>query len=135
MSDRLFVYGTLRPGKAPAEISGVVNRLKPLGNASIRAQLHQFPEYPAIRLNPRARKRIPGTLFGVIDTDALERLDAYEEFYPSKPNSSLFLRKLARVRMEDGSDVEAWVYEYAKPLPVTESTRRKRVVKDRVRAI
>jgi hypothetical protein len=51
MPETLFVYGTLHPDRAPAEIRSVARRLIPLGPATILGTLHNFGEYPALILN------------------------------------------------------------------------------------
>lgn len=124
MSESLFVYGTLHPDRAPSEIADVVRQLEPIGKGSIRARFHRFREYPAIKLDPRARKKIDGDVFRIPDDASLKQLDEYEEYYPAAPLKSLFTRRLVNVRLADGSEIEAWVYEYAKPLPAAKKKTR-----------
>ena len=117
MAEALFVYGTLHPDRAPAEIADLVRELAPIGEGTIRARLHRFREYPAIKLDSKNGSRIPGHLFLVPDDAALQQLDEYEEYYPTALDKSLFQRKPVQVRMNDGSKVQAWVYEYNRHLP------------------
>ena len=43
---RLFVYGTLRPGQAPASIAAHVDRCTCLGDACIAGRLYDLRNYP-----------------------------------------------------------------------------------------
>jgi gamma-glutamylcyclotransferase (GGCT)/AIG2-like uncharacterized protein YtfP len=40
------VYGTLRPGRAPAAVAAVVATLRPLGAARVRGRLYDLGAYP-----------------------------------------------------------------------------------------
>jgi pyruvate carboxylase len=56
---------------------------------------------------------IQGEVYHLSDESrALRILDEYEEFEPSRPSRSLFIRKQINVEMDDGSSAEAWVYVY-----------------------
>jgi gamma-glutamylcyclotransferase (GGCT)/AIG2-like uncharacterized protein YtfP len=46
------------------------------------------------------------------DGEILEALDRYEEFDPSAPKKSLFVRKKAKIQMANGSTREGWIYVY-----------------------
>lgn len=113
MSEHLFLYGTLLPTEAPKEIASVVKRLRRLGLAQVRGRLYDFGEFPGAVLDPLSRTMIHGELV-VLPPDAriLDALDQYEEFDPSDPKRSLFIRKKAKVRMANGSSREGWVYVY-----------------------
>jgi len=113
--DLIFVYGTLHPDRAPTQIARVARQLQLLGEGSIGARRYQFRDYPGVVLDPAGE--LAGHLFRVPDPALWAELDAYEGFYPARPDTSLFLRKRTVVTMADGSTVEAWVYEYARPLP------------------
>ena len=117
MSEKLFVYGTLRPDRAPDEIAHVVRRFKTLGSGTIRAQIHRFQDYPAIKIDQKNGLRVAGEVFQLPSALALKELDAYEEYYPAALDKSLFQRKQVKVRLEDGTSTECWVYEYNGRLP------------------
>jgi gamma-glutamylcyclotransferase (GGCT)/AIG2-like uncharacterized protein YtfP len=113
MTDRLFVYGTLHPSRAPAGIAPTVALLKPLGPATLRGRLLNLGAYPGLILP--GSDEIPGELFALPDDPALRArvwaaLDAYEDFRPDAPDSSLFTRALTRVTLPDGDSQTAWVY-------------------------
>ena len=112
MPELLFIYGTLHPDRAPAEIADAARRLKPLGPATIRGRLYDLGAYPGVVLDDSATRKIPGELFTVPDVETLARLDAYEDFRPGDPANSLFLRVQTTATLPDGSQRVCWVYVY-----------------------
>jgi gamma-glutamylcyclotransferase (GGCT)/AIG2-like uncharacterized protein YtfP len=111
----IFVYGTLHPDRAPVEIVHVARRLELVGEGTIAALKYQFRHYSAIVLD--AAGEVAGHVFRVPEAALWADLDAYERYHPMSHDTSLFLRKRTTVTMTDGSTLEAWVYEYARPLP------------------
>jgi gamma-glutamylcyclotransferase (GGCT)/AIG2-like uncharacterized protein YtfP len=109
MLDRLFIYGTLHPDRAPQQISAAARQLIPAGRGTIRARIYDFGEYPGVILDDSASP-IPGEIFIVPDTRTLALLDGYEDFRPGDPAASLFLRTQAVVTLDEGSQLECWVY-------------------------
>ena len=116
MSQHLFVYGTLLQSEAPKEIASVVKRFRSLGSAHVRGRLYDFGEFPGAVLDPSSRTIIHGELV-VLPADGriLQELDRYEEFDPSDPKRSLFVRKKARVQLANGNSREGWIYVYNRP--------------------
>jgi gamma-glutamylcyclotransferase (GGCT)/AIG2-like uncharacterized protein YtfP len=113
MSDYLFVYGTLAPDKAPASISDAVRKLVFVAPGSVEGRLYDLGNYPGVKLSSKKKNKIRGRVYRLpSDPSVLEKLDAYEEYYPSAPNDSLYLRKLADVELSNGRTLRAWVYEY-----------------------
>jgi gamma-glutamylcyclotransferase (GGCT)/AIG2-like uncharacterized protein YtfP len=113
MPQPLFIYGTLHPDRAPAEIAPTVALLKPLGPATLRGRLLDLGAYPGLLLPGEAI--VPGQLFALPEDRALRHrvwaaLDAYEGFRPGSPEYSLFTRVLTVVTLPDGSSRRAWVY-------------------------
>ena len=108
----LFVYGTLMKGfredwqrKVGADF---------VGKGTIKAHLYDFGDYPGAR-DSRAEpgQRVRGELYRLRDAElALKILDKYEEFSPSEPRKSLFIRKSVAVTLEDGRKKRAWAYIY-----------------------
>ncbi|MGI4757396.1 MAG: gamma-glutamylcyclotransferase family protein [Janthinobacterium lividum] len=117
MKPGLFVYGTLHPDRAPEEIRDVVRQMTLVGDGTISGEVHDLGEYPA--LAPRGqRKPVRGSLFALPDhPDALRKLDAYEEFNPQQPETSLFRRRRRVVTLSDGRKERHWVYVYNRELP------------------
>jgi gamma-glutamylcyclotransferase (GGCT)/AIG2-like uncharacterized protein YtfP len=113
MPEPLFIYGTLHPDRAPAEIAPTVALLKPLGSATLRGTLLNLGAYPGLLLH--GKDEICGELFSLPEDVELRHrtwaaLDAYEGFRPSAPEYSLFTRVLTVVTLADGSPRRAWVY-------------------------
>lgn len=119
MAEFLFVYGTLHPDRAPEEIAEAVNKLRPLGAGTTRGELHDLGEYPAVFLESRNRSLVKGLVFALPeDAETLASLDRYEEFQPSDPENSLFIRAKRLVTFADGTRRRCWVYLYNRPLPI-----------------
>ena len=117
MPTLLFLYGTHRPDRAPAEIAPVARRLIPVGPATIRARLYDLGAYPGVILDDDALTPVPGQIFRVPDAATLAALDRYEDYRPADPAASLFLRTKAVVTLDDGSCQTCWVYVYNGPPP------------------
>ncbi len=113
MREYLFLYGTLVPERAPDEVASVVRRFRPIGRAHVRGRLYDFGDFPGAILDPSSGATIQGQLVQLPADKALLRvLDRYEEFDPSKPKTSLFVRKKAEVKLSDGRSIKCWVYVY-----------------------
>ena len=83
MRDHLFVYGTLKAGLAPSEMSLIVEKLRPIANATVRGLLYDLGEYPGAILNPDSERNITGLVLELPDDpDVLVQLDQYEQFDP-----------------------------------------------------
>ncbi len=134
MTDHIFVYGTLSPGNAPPEIADTVSRLRPVGSASVRGRLYDLGEYPGAVLSEKSRTLIRGEVFELPgDRNTLTALDNYEGFEPHKPSSSLFLRRVWPVTMDDGKRVRCWVYIYNGTMKGAQPLRNGRYSRRRVR--
>jgi gamma-glutamylcyclotransferase (GGCT)/AIG2-like uncharacterized protein YtfP len=107
----LFIYGTLHPDRAPAEVAAFARRLKPIGPATIRGHLYNLGSYPGVILDSAAPP-IPGELFAVPDAETLAALDVYEDFRPDDTDNSLFLRVETTATLPDGSFLTCWIYVY-----------------------
>jgi gamma-glutamylcyclotransferase (GGCT)/AIG2-like uncharacterized protein YtfP len=118
MAEYLFVYGTLHPERAPAEIADVVGRFAAPRRGTVLGRLHDLGPYPAVRLDVERPTAVPGTVFLLPDDpEVLKRLDAYEGFLPGDPPASLFLRQRVEAVLEDGESIVCWIYTYSHPLP------------------
>lgn len=112
----LFIYGTLHPSRAPREIAHAARRLTSIGPATIHARLYNLGAYPGAILDPNAQP-LPGELFAVPDAGTLAALDAYEDFRPTDPAASLFLRVETTATTPDGAHHPCWVYVYNRKIP------------------
>ena len=101
------------PSEADDEIAHIVRRLRPLGAAYVRGRLYNFGEYPGAVIDHSANTLVRGELVELpADKGVLDALDKYEEFNPSKPQKSLFVRKKAKIKLTSGRTVEGWIYVY-----------------------
>jgi gamma-glutamylcyclotransferase (GGCT)/AIG2-like uncharacterized protein YtfP len=119
MPDLLFIYGTLHPAIAPAEIASTARLLQPIGPATIRGTLLDLGDYPGVILDPASPTQIPGHLFALPADGAAQtwaRLDRYEDFRPADPSASLFLRQQTLATLPDGSEALCWVYTWNEPV-------------------
>ncbi len=117
MSELLFVYGTLRPGHAPARVAGWVATFIPQGAATVRGRLYDLGAYPGVVLDEEA-DTVHGELFSLPDDpELLSRLDAYEDYRPREPAESLFLRVRTIATSQDGTSHECWIYVYNRTVP------------------
>lgn len=117
MSEFLFIYGTLDPKTAPREIRDTVRRLKFVGEGFVHGTLYDLGDYPGVKLDSGAAK-VQGRVYRLPTTkDAIRSIDRYEEFYPSRPDSSLYLRKLTDVELGNGQKIRSWIYEYNGKIP------------------
>ena len=109
MTQRLFVYGTLAPGRPNEHV------LAPLGGdwqpAAVRGHLMQLGwgaamGYPALMLD-EAGEEVRGFVFSAEGLAAFwDTLDAFE--------GEQYERILTTARLEDGSTVAAYVYVLAR---------------------
>jgi gamma-glutamylcyclotransferase (GGCT)/AIG2-like uncharacterized protein YtfP len=107
----LFVYGTLHPDRAPAEMLPTVSRLKVIGPATMTGTLHNLGPYPGVTLP--GTQIIPGHLFQLPEDSAvLAVLDTYEGFDPRHPETSLFLRIEHIATLPTGTHEPCWLYLY-----------------------
>jgi gamma-glutamylcyclotransferase (GGCT)/AIG2-like uncharacterized protein YtfP len=86
MPELLFIYGTLHPDRAPAEIAPIARSLTPVGPATVRGTLLDLGAYPGIRLSS-AGTEVQGHLFALPVPSAATwaALDRYEDFRPHGP--------------------------------------------------
>lgn len=109
----LFVYGTLRPvfghplGRALAKEGSLV------GTARVPGRLFDFGEYPVAIPVPEGQNELVGEVFAIpSDHKLIPELDAYEDYHPSNPEQSLFVRAkvLATFSGTDCREVEIYWY-------------------------
>ncbi len=122
MAERLFVYGTLHPDRAPAEIAAAVRWFGAPVPATVLGRLCDLGAYPAVRLDVAEPRAVAGTVFTLPDdpgilAQVLGQLDAYEGFEAELPAQSLFLRQRTTAMLADGEAVLCWIYTYNHPLP------------------
>ena len=113
MSEYLFLYGTLLPDYAAEEAAHVVRLFKHIGPAYVTGRLYDFGDYPGAILDQGSDTLICGELVGLpLGQSLIEEVDKYEEFDPSNPEASLFIRKKTKVMLASGESLTAWIYVY-----------------------
>ena len=113
MGSYLFAYGTLQPGLAQADLAPLFARLRPVGQGIARGILYDLGSYPGAIFDISSQHLVIGTVLELPeDPQFLRELDAYEEFNPTAPESSPFLRILYPVDLATGGSLQCWVYAY-----------------------
>jgi gamma-glutamylcyclotransferase (GGCT)/AIG2-like uncharacterized protein YtfP len=112
MIKRLFVYGTLLPGREPAPLRTLLTRMTLLRPASIAGSLYDLGPYPGALLDSSGG-RVSGHVFEVPDEETIWRaLDAYEGFDPREPSGGLFRRETCLARLDGGGEAACDIYVY-----------------------
>jgi gamma-glutamylcyclotransferase (GGCT)/AIG2-like uncharacterized protein YtfP len=84
------------------------------GRGCVRGSLYDFGEYPGVVLDDDGW--VAGELYRVPDLTArLPALDRAEWYDPTDEAGSLYVRRQAPVRLDDGETREAWIYVYNGP--------------------
>lgn len=105
--DKLFVYGTLRPGSSTEEAAWLAANARLVGAAQIRGRLFRVTHYPALTAPLNHDQWVRGDVFDGVTAAMLERLDTYE--------GAEYERQPAEVTMEDGTTLTAYLYRYVQP--------------------
>src|SRR5687768_9028254 len=106
----LFAYGTLMPGCAPAAMRSACDRMEVVGHGTVRGSLYDLGQFPGVVEGG-------GIVHGLVlrvPTDAWAKLDEYEACPSPDSPEGLFRRVRTRAKMEDGGEVECWLYVYAR---------------------
>ncbi|MGH9840762.1 MAG: gamma-glutamylcyclotransferase family protein [Blastocatellia bacterium] len=113
MCKYLFVYGTLRPAIVREELRWLIEMLKPIGRATVRGRLYDLGEYPGAVLDPQCHTLVVGDLLELpANEQIVAALDEYEGCVEGDPDASLFVRSRCWVRLDDGREIESWIYLY-----------------------
>ena len=112
----LFVYGSLKPGRAlHGRIESLVRSVVP---GEIDGVLINVGAFPALASGDGI---VRGVLL-LIETAALEITDQIEGYAPGRAHN-FYSRKKTTVRLDDGGETEAWVYEYGDPERIADCPR------------
>jgi gamma-glutamylcyclotransferase (GGCT)/AIG2-like uncharacterized protein YtfP len=115
MTNLVFFYGTLMTPFNRAGRLRVDEHLVYTGRGTIAGALFDLGIYPAAV--PASDARVWGEVYRMDHpTIVLQALDELEGCRTDEPESSLYMRHLSTVTMEDGRDVHAWAYFYNAPL-------------------
>lgn len=109
---RLFVYGTLRRGCAPASLSWLESLPRePARSSGMLLDLGAYPGW--VPSGPGSDAGVRGELV-LIEPARWPLLDRYEGFQPEDPAGSLFVRERVVATVAAG-EVDCWIYRYAGP--------------------
>jgi gamma-glutamylcyclotransferase (GGCT)/AIG2-like uncharacterized protein YtfP len=115
-TDLLFTYGTLRRAAGNAAHRLLADSAEIVGPGFVRGRLYQATDFPVLVIDPKG-VAVTGEVYRVFAGEAvLVRLDQYEGFDPTSPDTSEFRRDLVTVTLGDHRTVTAWAYIYQRPL-------------------
>jgi gamma-glutamylcyclotransferase (GGCT)/AIG2-like uncharacterized protein YtfP len=85
-----------------------------VARGTIQGKLYDLGDFPGVLETDGGQAgRVAGELYQLSDPElALKTLDQYEEFFRLDHDSSLFVRKVALVNLENRGSKDAWVYFY-----------------------
>ena len=108
----LFVYGSLMNGMEADELLRR-NGARLVGRATMQGKLVDLGEFPGVIKSSNPRDLVVGELYE-LPNHTFDELDEYEEFVPSDPRRSLFVRERILTRLADDAKqpFEAWTYFY-----------------------
>jgi gamma-glutamylcyclotransferase (GGCT)/AIG2-like uncharacterized protein YtfP len=107
MVDRLFVYGTLRPGSQNGYAERLAKSARHIGSASMNGRLYKLGPYLALLPSQSKQECVPGDVFEGVTPELFEQLDEYE--------GAEYARRLGEVTMDDGRTLTVHFYCYALP--------------------
>ena len=116
MTERLFVYGTLRRGSRHPLAEQLAAKASYLGEARLNGRLYRITHYPGAVASSQPGEWVLGDVYVLLDPGFLTALDRYEGCAPSDAKPTQYLRQLQSVALSDGTAVEAWTYIYNWPV-------------------
>jgi gamma-glutamylcyclotransferase (GGCT)/AIG2-like uncharacterized protein YtfP len=115
----LFVYGTLLTAFDAGDRPTLRGWAELVDTGSVPGLLYDTGEYPAAVPVADENTLVRGELHSVPADrlgPLLEILDVYEQYFPSRRGSSLFIRHVVNVSRDSGGVVPAWIYVYNRPV-------------------
>lgn len=110
--ERLFVYGTLRPGSGHRMLSVLEGGATFIDEATFQGRLYRVAHYPGAVASGDPSDHVIGVLFRLLEPRRLlMRLDRYEGCDPRNPRAP-FVRTICRLALRSGETIAAWVYLY-----------------------
>ena len=115
-SVKIFVYGTLKVGGYYASRFDEVRDSSV--DATVCGKLYGSPYgYPRLVLAPESdRFTVRGELHTYRDPEHVIKLMDHIEGYEENRTDNLYNRKIVKVRLDNGVEEEAFIYEYAQPI-------------------
>ena len=116
--NHLFVYGTLMKNENNPYNELIQANSSLIGKGYIYAKKHDLGHYPGIKLDLKKEHQTYGELYEIRTNSeqVFNELDFYEVYFPNDIDKSLFIRKEASVFINNGTELKAWTYEYAKDI-------------------
>jgi gamma-glutamylcyclotransferase (GGCT)/AIG2-like uncharacterized protein YtfP len=114
----LFVYGTLMPAAAgslgKAQRERLSREARFLGAAAMQgARLYDLGRYPGLVESGEADDVVHGEVVALANpVRTFVWLDDYEGVMPANPEASDYARLERVVRLENGTELSAWVYVF-----------------------
>lgn len=111
----LFVYGTLRSEYPIMDIHSYLLAYSQFYvNGTINGKLYLNDFYPC--LVEDESKIVKGEIYKILESQPLfAELDDFEDFDVLSPATSLFVRKVVKVKTDKNNVIDAWVYFYNQP--------------------
>ena len=117
MTDYLFVYGTLRAESAHPMAHRLKAGARLVGKGAAPGLLYDLGEYPGALFGPEEKYRVVGEVYALEAPRLLADLDKYEGTAPpDEDGEALFERITVKVKLKNGSTVDAWAYGLKQPL-------------------
>ena len=114
MTERLFVYGTLRKDSRRSMHHMLAQQARFVGYARTRGRLYQLGGYPGLVSSGEPRAWVRGEVYALErPSEVLARLDDYEGCGPNDAKPYEFERVQGEVVLESGETSLAWIYLYA----------------------
>lgn len=114
-SVKVFVYGTLKVGGRFAADFDVVRESSV--KATVYGKIYDGYGYPRLLLSPESDNlTVHGELHTYSEPEkVITLMDLIEGYKEGRPDN-LYNRKPVTVKLDDGTEEEAFIYEYARPL-------------------
>jgi gamma-glutamylcyclotransferase (GGCT)/AIG2-like uncharacterized protein YtfP len=113
MSNRLFVYGTLRRESRNSQFRIFGSKAKFVGRARMRGRLVDLGEYPGLVAAGAASDWVRGEVYTLANpARTLARLDEYEGCVAEPARATGFRRVIGEAALDCGRTIRTWVYVY-----------------------
>ena len=113
---QLFVYGTLMPGFS--NYGRIADHVRSARPGTIQGVLVDLGAFPALI---HGEGRVEGVLLE-LDAAAIRITDFIEGFHPEQ-ESSLYVREMIQVDLDEGETIDAWTYYFANPEQIADRPR------------
>jgi gamma-glutamylcyclotransferase (GGCT)/AIG2-like uncharacterized protein YtfP len=113
MTNRLFVYGTLRQESRDSRLLLIGAKARLVDLARMRGRLVELGEYPGLVPARAADDWVRGEVYALHHpASTLARLDEYEGCAAGTTGASMFRRIIGEAVLDSGRRTRAWVYVY-----------------------